>query len=279
MPQTDCLAPATPDPATARLGLMAAMPEELHALLDHVQGRQTVQRAGRHFHTGTWHGLPVVAVLSGIGKVAAAVTSTVLHSHFGVTELVFTGVAGGVGPDVAIGDLVLGESFVQHDMDASPLFPRFELPGTGRTVLPADGALTDSLAAALAPVQGCPVWQAVQASGLVRPQGSVLHRGMILSGDQFVGHESRVAALRADWPRALAVEMEGAAVAQVCLDLGLPFAVMRAISDRADSAAHVDFAAFLARVASPMAAAWLDAWLRAKAQRAEPPTAFGHDRH
>ncbi len=247
---------------------MAAMDAELAAILPHLQACQTTAHGGRLFHRGHWHGQAVVAVLSGIGKVAAATTATFLHSMFGADRLVFTGVAGGVGDAVRVGDVVLGEAFVQHDMDASPLFPRFELPGQGRAVLPADAALTASLADALDTLHHNPIWREIQGSGLVRPEGSLLHRGLILSGDRFVGDEALVSTLRGHWPEALAVEMEGAAVAQVCADLALPFAVMRTVSDRADSQAHVDFGAFLNSVASPMAAAWLDQWLRAQRKTA-----------
>ncbi len=248
---------------------MAAMPQEIAAILPHLQSVQTVTLAGRVFHQGLWRGQPVVAVLSGIGKVAAATTATLLCTRLAADHLVFTGVAGGLGADVAVGDVVLGTRFVQHDMDASPLFPRFELPGTGRTALDSDAALTRDLTQALDDLHlHCEVWQSVQASGFVRAGGSRLHHGLILSGDRFVGDAALSAALLSALPDALAVEMQGAAVAQVCHDLGVPFAVMRAISDRADAQAHVDFQAFLSAVASPMVAAWLDRYM---GQRALPP--------
>jgi len=244
---------------------MAAMPQELESVLRHLRGVQVHQVGGRDVHLGRWHGQLVAAVWSRIGKVAAATTATLLHCRFGASHIVFTGVAGGLGADVAVGDVVLGTELVQHDMDASPLFPRFELPGTGRSHLPADAALAAELACAFAALPSrCDKWLGLQASPFVRPGGSRLHQGLILSGDQFIGDAARGQGLMAALPAALAVEMEGAAVAQVCLDLGLPFAVIRAISDRADAQAHIDFAAFLDAVASPMAAAWLDLWLRSR---------------
>ena len=87
-----------------------------------------------------------------------------------------------------------------------------------------------------------------------------LHEGLIVSGDRFVATAAASAALRAELPDALAVEMEGAAVAQVCHDYGIPFAALRTISDRADDSAHVDFTRFIARVASPISAAVLEAY-------------------
>ncbi len=258
-----CTPDSNPPVERACLGLMAAMPQEIAAILPHLQGVKVQALAGRVFHHGSWHGQPVVAVLSGIGKVAAATTATLLCTSLGADHLWFTGVAGGLGADVAVGDVVLGSRFVQHDMDASPLFPRFELPGTGRTVLDSDVALTRELTQALDDLHAhSEVWQSVQASGFVREGGSRLHQGLILSGDRFVGDEGLSGALLSALPDALAVEMEGAAVAQVCHDLGVPFAVMRAISDRADAQAHVDFNAFLSAVASPMVAAWLDRCLQ-----------------
>jgi len=259
--------PAQPDDRTpcpiACLGIMAAMPQELAAVLHHLQDVSVRRLGGRDVHLGHWHGQRVAAVWSRIGQGAAATTATLLHAHCGVSHLVFTGVAGGLGHEVAVGDLVIGTQLVQHDMDASPLFPRFELPGTGRSHLPADTALSDELAAAFDTLHhDSERWQALQRSAFVRPSGSRLHQGLILSGDRFIGDAATGASLLNALPDALAVEMEGAAVAQVCHDLDLPFAVLRAISDRADATAHVDFAVFLDAVASPMAAAWLDQWLR-----------------
>ena len=114
---------------------MAAMPEELTALLAVMPDEMRVSRAGRDFWVGHLEGREVVLVLSRIGKVAAATTTTLLLAEFGVQELVFTGVAGGLGAGVRVGDVVVADALVQHDMDASPLFPRHELPGQGVTRL------------------------------------------------------------------------------------------------------------------------------------------------
>lgn len=215
-----------------RIAVVSAMREELHALHDDLAGARIERVAGRDFHLGSLHGRPALLVLAGIGKVAAATTTALLLDRFEVEAVLFTGVAGGLGEGVAVGDVVIGDTLLQHDMDASPIFPRWEVPLTGRARFAADAAWSERLARA------------------ARASGHAVHRGLIVSGDRFVSTSAESAALRALLPDALAVEMEGAAVAQVCHDFGRAFAVMRTVSDRADDAAHVDFPRFVAEVAS-----------------------------
>ncbi len=234
-----------------RIAIVSALHDELSAVLQLMPDEQKTTLAGREFWQGHLHGHEVVAVLSGIGKVAAATTATVLIERFGVQRILFTGVAGGLGDGVRVGDVVVASHFMQHDMDASPLFPRFEVPGYGTAVFEADPALTQALCqavqATLADLPQVLAPGVVQAFGLHAPR---LHHGLLLSGDRFVATTAESGALQAALPQALAVEMEGAAFAQVCRDYGVPFAAMRTISDRADDAAHVDFLAFLRQVAS-----------------------------
>jgi adenosylhomocysteine nucleosidase len=231
-------------PTTA---LIAALPEELDALLSVLEGARPEPLAGRTFWRGTLAGHPVVAVLSGIGKVAAALTTTLLISRFGASRVLFLGVAGGIGPGVQVGDIVVADALLQHDMDASPLFPRHEVPLTGLSRFPADPAFTDLLVGA-----STAALQAHQEVAAFVGRTPGVHRGLILSGDRFVATAAESAALRERLPDALAVEMEGAAVAQVCHAFGVPLAVVRSISDRADDAAHLDFPAFLREVAGPL---------------------------
>ena len=235
--------------------IVSALPEEQGGLVALLQGAQRVRRAGRDFWRGVLHGQPVVLALSGIGKVAAATTATVLAEHLGAERIVFTGVAGGVGDGVRVGDVVVARDFVQHDMDASPLFPRWELPGYGRALLACDArlvALLSEAASAYLASLGVDIHQ--ENSGIAQARA---HCGLVASGDRFVGSRAESAALRRAMAQAghalLAVEMEGAAVAQVCHDYGLPFAAVRTISDRADDDAHVDFARFVRDVARPYA--------------------------
>ena len=122
--------------------ILSALPEEQSSLVALLQAPQRRVHAGRVFGTGMLHGKSVVLALSGIGKVAAATTATALIERFGVARIVFTGVAGGVGDGVRVGDVVVAQDYVQHDMDASPLFPRWELPGYARARLACDVALS-----------------------------------------------------------------------------------------------------------------------------------------
>ena len=247
-----------------RTAIVSALHDELASVLALMPDEQKQVVGGREFWIGHLHGQDVVAVLSGIGKVAAATTAALLIERFGVGRIVFTGVAGGLGPGVNVGDMVLARCFLQHDMDASPLFPRHEVPGYGRARFGADGGLADALELACERVLHSlpPRLDAatVEAFGLQAPR---LHQGLLISGDRFVATTAESAALQRELPEALAVEMEGAAFAQVCHDFGVPLAVVRTISDRADDAAHVDFPRFLREVASRYSGALIDTLLRA----------------
>lgn len=243
---------------TAPIAVLSALPEEQHGLAQAMTGVRTVSRAGREFTVGMLYGKKVVLALSRIGKVAAATTTAALLEHFGARVVLFTGVAGGVGDGVQVGDVVLATQFVQYDMDAAPLFPRFEIPLTGNTLWPTDGPWSERLLGAVR----------VSLANMHFNQRPVhVHRGLIATGDRFLCATQQVRQLRADLADAgyvpLAVEMEGAAVAQVCSDYGVPFAAVRTISDRADDSAHVDFPQFVTTVASVYAQRIVGAVLRA----------------
>jgi adenosylhomocysteine nucleosidase len=232
--------------SSMRTAIVSAMHQELSAVLALMPDEHKQLHAGREYWIGHLHGHDVVAVLSRIGKVAAATTAAALIERFGVGRIVFTGVAGGLAPGVARGDVVVADSFLQHDLDASPIFPRYEVPLYGTSRFATDAVLSAQLA------------RAVDAA----LPGTRLHRGLIASGDRFVATTGESRALQAALPDALAVEMEGAAFAQVCHDYGVPFAAVRTISDRADDAAHGDFLQFIEEVASRHSAAIVEALLR-----------------
>ena len=241
---------------------MAALRPELAAVLDRMpdERRQTV--AGRDYWLGHWHGHELVVVLSGIGKVAAATTATALIERFRVDRIIFTGAAGGLAEGVSVGDVVVAHELLQHDMDASPLFPRYEVPLTGLSRFPADAALSRALLDAAHKALADPAGELLDEKAALEfgLQPPLVHQGLIISGDRFVSTRVESAALCQALPDALAVEMEGAAVAQVCHDYGVPFAALRTISDRADDAAHVDFTRFIEKVASRYSAGILEAY-------------------
>jgi adenosylhomocysteine nucleosidase len=235
------------------LGIVAALHEEISDLLAEMAPGAHVEHIGmRDYHVGKLHGHNCVIVLARIGKVAAAATTTALIHRFKVDEIVFTGLAGGLAHGLSVGDVVVADTFVQHDMDASPLFPRFEIPLLGRATFDTSPVLRDALARAardwLADEMASQVPDTLRTE--LRMTTPRVHVGQIASGDRFVSSAQEVDRLRNALPQALAVEMEGAAVAQVCHEYGIPFAVMRTLSDAADDDAHVDFPRFLSGVAS-----------------------------
>ena len=248
-----------------RIAIVSALHDELSKLLELMPDEHKQVHAGREFWVGHLHGHDLVVVLSGIGKVAAATTATILIEEFKVERIVFTGVAGGLGKNVNIGDVVVADSFMQHDMDASPIFPRYELPGYGTSTLSADEALKRELVQAcqnvIAHLPSTLEAATIQAYGLHKPQ---VHTGLVVSGDRFVSTSAEAKQLQHDLPHALAVEMEGAAFAQVCYDYKVPFAAVRTISDKADDAATVDFIRFLAEVASHYSALIVDKYISAE---------------
>jgi adenosylhomocysteine nucleosidase len=248
--------------AATRTAIVSALHDELASVLALMPDEHKQTVGGREFWVGHLHGQDVVAVLSGIGKVAAATTATLLIERFGVKRIVFTGVAGGLGEGVNVGDVVLARSFLQHDMDASPIFSRHEVPGYARSRFDADSLLTDALELACERMlHALPAQLAAATVNAFDLQAPRLHQGLLISGDRFVATTAESLALQRELPEALAVEMEGAAFAQVCHDFGVPLAVVRTISDRADDAAHTDFPRFLREVASQYSGAIVEAMM------------------
>jgi adenosylhomocysteine nucleosidase len=201
--------------------------------------------------------------LSRIGKVAAATTATTLIEAFKADLIELTCVAGGLADGVKVGDVVVANGFVQHDMDASPLFPRYQVPLYGRHLFASDALLN---AIFLEAINSMDTWANAHFLHKFPQKMMKAHVGLIASGDRFVSgvaeSQALQSALRSAGLEPLAVEMEGAAVAQVCYDYGIPFAAMRTISDRADDQAHVDFPKFVKEVASHYALAIMDGFMR-----------------
>ncbi len=221
---------------TARpIGIMAAMPEELESVVSLMVDVQPVMVRGRRsFHRGTIKSQSVVAVFSRCGKVAATATATELIVRFDVHSLLFTGLAGGMGDSVRVGDMVIPETLMQHDLDARPLFPRFEVPLMEQAIFKTDDTLRERLITA----------SEVMLRNMNQDQPSciqTLHGGLIASGDQFIGTHDQRLALRSALPGVVAVDMESAAVAQVASDYDIPYAVSRVVSDTADNNAEGAF--------------------------------------
>jgi adenosylhomocysteine nucleosidase len=245
------------------LAIVSAMQEEIAALLEALSEVVVAEHGRRCYYRGTLHGVAVTAVFSRWGKVAAAATVTELISSFGATEILFSGVAGAVDPCLAIGDIVIGTRLIQHDLDASPIFPRYEVPLLGKAILEADAQLSAQLAAAARDYVSEDLPSSVRAQERARFGIGVpkVLTGLIASGDKFFASRTQISALRERLPEVLCVEMEGAAVAQVCEEYGVRCGVLRVISDAADENAVHDFPGFLREVAGHYAAGILRRFL------------------
>ncbi len=233
------------------LAIVSALPEEISLVVERLAKASTQVLGRRAFHAGSFHGVDAVAVFSGWGKVAAAATVTQLIASFPITRLVFSGVAGAVQHGLSIGDVVIGTGLLQHDMDASPIFPRYEVPLLGKSLFEPDAELRARLTRAARQFVKHDLNAQVAPSelGFFHVQSPKVAGGVIASGDKFFASAAAVAELRARLPLVACVEMEGAAVAQVCEEYGLPFGVVRTLSDSADENSPHDFPRFAREIA------------------------------
>jgi len=210
-----------------KLGIIGAMQEEVETLLALTENKKELHKAGSVFYEGVLEGLPVVIVQCGVGKVNAAMCTQVLCDLFGVTHIVNTGIAGSLCADLDIGDLVVSEDAMYHDMDAVHFgYPYGKVPGMDVTAFPADKTMIDY------------AWTAAET---VNPGHTKI--GRVASGDQFVAVKELKERIIAN-TNGLCTEMEGAAIAQVAYKNGLPFVILRAISDKADDSAEMDYPTF-----------------------------------
>ena len=215
-----------------KLGIIGAMTVEVETLKDAMEHLSVTHKAGMEFYDGVLEGLPAVVVQCGVGKVNAAMCAQVLCDCFHVTHLVNTGIAGSLCAQLDIGDLVVSEDAMHHDFDAQRFgYAIGEVPGMDVVAFPAN---RDMIA------------YAVAAAEAVHP-GHV-KTGRIASGDVFVADAERKARIIAG-TQALCTEMEGAAIAQVAYRNKLPFVILRAISDKADDSAEMDYPTFEAQAA------------------------------
>jgi adenosylhomocysteine nucleosidase len=229
------------------IGVMGAMQEEVELFNQSLGDINPVSVHNKTFYTGNIGSHQVISVFSGWGKVASAATAAVLISKFDVDMVVLAGLCGGVGKDIHIGDIIVADALIQHDLDASPIFPKYEIPLRGISRILVDQSLVGKAASASQSVVSRPeLRRSLTTFGNANPKVTA---GLVATGDQFISDAQTIHTLRSALPGLLGVEMEGAAVAQVCYEFGVPYLVIRVASDNADDAAPEKFQAFVTQLA------------------------------
>ena len=215
-----------------KLGIIGAMAVEVELLKEKMENLTVRNHAGMEFYDGVLEGMPAVVVQCGVGKVNAAMCAQVLCSVYGVTHLVNTGIAGSLCAELDIADLVVSKDAMYHDVDVTVFgYPQGKVPGMDVVAFPADETL---------------MGYAFEAANAVNPGHAKI--GRVASGDQFVcgkDQKDKIIAVT----QALCTEMEGAAIAQTAYRNGIPFVILRAISDKADNSAEMDYPTFEAMAA------------------------------
>ena len=213
------------------IGIIAAMNVEMESLRSYIQNPVTETISGITFVSGTLDGSEVVTAVCGIGKVFAAMCAQTMILRYKPDCIVNTGVAGTLTDKLEIGSIAVSSAVVQHDMDTSALGdPVGMISGINKVLIPADQDLCDQLSACATVL------------------GIHTQTGVIASGDQFIADPARKAFIR-DTFGAIACEMEGASIGQVCYVNRVPFCVLRAISDSADGSSHMDYPTFVGMAA------------------------------
>lgn len=210
------------------LGIISAMEEELALLLDEMQLESKEEKASMTFYKGTLWGKKVVAVVSGIGKVNAAICTQILASDYNVNSVINLGVAGGIGKDIYPGDVVIGDGLVEHDMEATAFgYPHGQIPRMDVFDFKSDEKLVNAAKEACEEITNINTFV-----------------GRILSGDQFIADVEKIKWLSEKF-EGLACEMEGASIAHACYLNNIPFVVIRSISDNANNGASMDYEKFV----------------------------------
>ena len=210
------------------IGIIGAMEPEVALLRQQINNINTTELGGYTFYSGTLAGVNVVLVQSGIGKVASALATALLIQHFKPDAVINTGSAGGFDPELNVGDVVIGTEVCHHDVDVTAFgYVMGQVPQ-----MPATFTAHPLLVNAAE--------QSVKALGFCQTK-----KGLIATGDSFICDPTRIATIRANFPTMLAVEMEGAAIAQVCHMLKTPFVVIRSLSDIAGKESPQSFEAYL----------------------------------
>ena len=233
------------------IGILGAMAQEIDEVKALLEKKTVVTIGNREFVVGKINGIACVVAFSKWGKVAATITATLMVQEFGVTDLFFIGTAGALAEGLKVGDIVVSKRLVQHDLDARPIISRFELPLLNRVYVESDPGLTELAGKAVANLLERGVEKMVGEAAVKEFNlAPSLYYGDIASGDQFINSDEKSQEILGLLPDVLCVEMEGAAVAQVCLEFKVPFTVIRTISDTADHNARFDFGKFIIEVAN-----------------------------
>ena len=231
----------------SRIGIISAMDNEIALLLKNAEIERVDTIGGVNFNVGTLCGQPVVIAKAGVGKILSAAGTAAMLNNYDISEVLFTGVAGGVGDGISVLDVVIGTQLVQHDYGkiTNDGFARFT-ESDEKDYIPCDESLVQSACNAAVEVVGA----------------DHVFRGVIASGDQFIASEAYVNQLQQDF-NAIACEMEGASIALVCAQYNVPFVVIRTMSDKADSVASKTFENF-ADIAADHSSSIILKMLRAK---------------
>ena len=211
-----------------KIGIIGAMEIELETLKSHMQITNTLEKASMSFLEGTLNHTPVVVVKSGIGKVNAGMCVQILVDIFHVTHIINTGIAGSLNAVIDIGDIVLSTDALYHDVDATGFYPIGEIPQLGTLSFQADSQM---------------IALAKSSCEAVNPDIKVF-QGRIVTGDQFVSSPSVKDNILRNFPGSFCTEMEGAAIAHASWLNHIPFIIIRAISDKADDSAAMDYPTF-----------------------------------
>mgnify|MGYP000643490018 CR=1 FL=1 len=213
------------------IGIIGAMEEEVAILKEKMEDVRIIKKASMDFYEGILAGKKVVVVRSGIGKVNAGICAQILADVFSVDAIINTGIAGSLNAKIDIGDIVLSTDALQHDMDASGFGYRIgQIPRVDTFAFEADEKLREL---------------AIECNQKVNPEIQAFP-GRVVSGDQFISDKAKKEWLIEQFS-ASCTEMEGAAIAQAAYLNGIPFLIIRAISDKADDSAGMDYAAFEAQ--------------------------------
>lgn len=210
-----------------KIGIIAAMEQELRLLVDKLEDKKEVTVIGNSYYTGRLGRHEVVLVQSGVGKVMSAMSVAILVDKFAVEGIINTGSAGAVAAGIAIGDVVIAEKLAYHDVDLTAFGYAYGQMSAQPLYFESDKVFVDVF------------------KKILKQHNQAVHLGLIATGDSFIAGQDKIDRIKAAFPEVLAVEMEGAAIAQAAHATGRPFIVVRAMSDTAAHDANMTFDEFI----------------------------------